>query len=82
MIELKTLGLQLLNSTISRVAEHSEDGEEMEQSISVLETCKKLICSPKLRLALSETAESHDDKLRRERDVTRSLMEADFVRMM
>lgn len=80
MIELRTLGLSIVNATMGRIAEVSEDSGELEQSLSILETCKQLIMNPRLRLALTQTADSHDDRIRRECDVQRSLMEAETVR--
>jgi hypothetical protein len=82
VLNIRKLGRQHLNSIIRSVAENSDDSDELEISLAILETCKGLVEGTQLSEALTATAENAADHLQRERDVVRSLMDTMIVRTM
>ena len=83
MLDIPKLGLDLLNRVEHRIAEQSEDSEAYEDSCACLVACRGLV-DPRsdVKQALSATAKNHEDLIRREKDVVRSLMETVVVRRM
>lgn len=76
------LGLALLNDALNYCASTSESSEEYESCDALIDGCKALLGPTELHLALTETSSNHADRMRREKDVQRSLMEVHEVRRM
>lgn len=82
MLDVPRLGLDYLNGALSYVAQTTEDSAEFDAAVEVIENCKALVGDTPLKHGLTATAKNSVDRLTRERDVQRSLMEVFEVRRM
>lgn len=83
MLDIPKLGLDLLNRVEQRIAENAEDADGFEDGCACIGALRGLV-DPRseVKQALSATAKNHEDLIRREKDVVRSLMETFVVRRM
>lgn len=82
MLDIPRLGIDYLNSAAYHIAKDSDDGEKLEQDLTIIDNLRGLVGRTVLRQALTETSENQADYVKRERDVQRSLMENSTVRGM
>lgn len=80
MLDIPSVGRDILNRTMRRVAEVVEDSLIYEDTIEILENCKALVGPTELRARLGELALTHEEQIGRERDVVRSFMEVQQVK--
>lgn len=82
MLDVPKLGLDYLNGALTYIAQVSEDSDELESCAEVIDNCKALVAETPLKVGLTAISESSTDRVNRERDVQRSLMEVFEVRRM
>lgn len=82
MLDVPRLGLDYLNGALTYVAKTAEDSAEFDAAVEIIENCKALVANTPLKQGLTATAKNSVDRLTRERDVQRSLMEVFEVRRM
>lgn len=82
MLDVPSLGQDLLLRVQSRVAENCPDADEFEAVDTIIEALKMLVEPTELRRGILATARSSADKIRREKDVLHALTDTLVARDM
>lgn len=82
MLELPTLGLQILDNVEFSFAQTCDDGADLDRVCLTIDACRGLLRKNRLSIALTKTSQGFNDKVRREKDVVHSLMEVEIVKGM
>ena len=82
MLDVPKLGLELLADATTAFAASTDDADEYEMGMEILDTARKLVGRTELRRGIRATSKGSEDQQKREKDVMLALTHASEVRRM